>query len=432
MIGVIADDTTGANDIGVMFAKHGYLTQIATWQDGDALLDPAADAIVIDTDSRLDPPELAYKKVFAATRRLVELGCTPLHKKTCSVFRGNIGAEFDAMLDAAGGHFAIVSLAFPKNGRQTLHGIHTVHGQRLEESAFARDPVHPTRESNLVKILAAQTQRRVGLVDLESVHAGASALRSAIDAQRATCDYCVVDAVDQGDLATLAEATHDVAFLAGSSALAEELPKFWPSRAARDPLGGRNFPGPRNVLIVAGSLTPQTKAQTKALLAAGVPAATLDSRLVFSPVERTREIARVTAAALGHLRAGRDILVLADQTDAVVTTTKTLGAQDGLDPLAASKTVSAALADVALAVIEASGVQRLIVAGGDTSGTVCRRLGLRGNYVLREIAPGLPSGLALGRELLVALKSGSFGADDFLMTAVAHLKSLGEPSAPSR
>jgi len=424
MIGVVADDTTGANDIGIMFAKHGYLTQIATWHEGDALVDPAADVIVIDTDSRLDPPALAREKVFAATRRLVALGCTPLHKKTCSVFRGNIGSEFDAMLDAAGGRFAVVSVAFPKNGRQTHHGIHTVNGQRLEDSAFVRDPVHPTRESDLVKILSAQTSRRVGLIDLATVRAGAPALRAALEAQRSTCDYCLVDAVEQQDLTILAEAAHDFPFLAGSSALAEELPKFWPRRTPRDPLAGKDLSTPRNVLTVAGSLTPQTKAQTAALIAAGTPAVTLDSRLIFSPLDRAKEIDRVITAALGHLVTGRDALVLADQSETVVAATKALGEQQGLDPLAASKAVSAALADITLALVETARLKRLVVAGGDTSGTVCRRLGIRGNYVLHEIAPGVPSGLTLGRELLIVLKSGSFGAVDFLVRAGEHLKTL--------
>lgn len=425
MIGVVADDTTGANDIGIMFAKHGYATQIATWQDGAALVDSSVDVIVIDTDSRLDAPALARQKVWGATRRLVDLGCTPLHKKTCSVFRGNIGVEFDAMLDAAGGQFAVVSLAFPKNGRQTQHGIHTVHGQRLEDTAFAHDPVHPTHQSDLVKILSAQTRRPVGLVDLATVRRGADTLRAALLAQRANGGYCIVDATEQSDLTVLAEAAHDFPILAGSSALAEELPKFWPRRTPRDPLASRDFSAQRTVLTIAGSLTPQTKAQTAALIAAGVPAVTLDSRLIFTPAGRTRELERVIATARAELDAGRDTLVLADQSASTVAATQALGAEHGLDQLAGSKSVSAALADITHSLLESTGLKRLVIAGGDTSGTICRRLGIRGNYVLQEIIPGVPSGLAFGRELLIVLKSGSFGPPDFLLQAARHLKALG-------
>lgn len=429
MIGVIADDTTGANDIGVMFAKHGWATAVVAHDAPDPM--PDADALVLDTDSRLDPPAVAYEKAVAATRRLRALGCTWLHKKTCSVFRGNIGAEFDAMLDAAGGEFAVVSLAYPKNGRTTLGGIHTVHGRRLEQSAFARDPVHPTRESDLVSILQRQTRRRVSRIDLVTVRAGEAALRAALAERRAESNYCIVDAVEQADLTALARATHDWPLHAGSSALAEELPAFWPRPRGRDPLAGVALAAGSGVLTVSGSLTPQTRAQTAALREAGMTTVTLDSTRVFDAGENAAEIARVGAAAVAPLRAGRDVLVLAAQDDAAVEKTKALGAARGLDPLAASKAVSAALAEAATRIVTEVGVSRLVIAGGDTSGTVCRRLGIHGNWVLDEVATGVPAGLALGRSLLLVLKSGSFGDAGFLGAAVAHLKRLANPAVLS-
>lgn len=53
-----------------------------------------------------------------------------------------------------------------------------------------------------------------------------------------------------------------------------------------------------------------------------------------------------------------------------------------------------------------------------------RKLGIEGNYVLKEIEPGLPSGLSIGKEMLIVLKSGSFGKADFLVKAIDHLKDL--------
>lgn len=427
MIGIIADDTTGANDIGAMFAKHGWATAVVAHDAPDPL--PAADALVLDTDSRLDPPERAYAKVHAATLRLRSLGCGWLHKKTCSVFRGNIGAEFDAMLDASGGEFALVSLAYPKNGRATRDGRHTVHGVPLEQSAFARDPVHPMTHSDLVAILQAQTRRRVGQIDLATVRAGEGALRKAIAARWAECQYCVVDGVEQDDLARLAAAAHDWPWHAGSAALAEELPRFWRRPAPRNLLADAGGLGDGGVLVVAGSLTPQTRAQTTALRATGIATAVIDSRRLFDAAERVREVARAVATATTALRTGRDALVQAEQADDAVAATKVLGARAGLDPLATSRVVSAALADAVAEIAGQAEVRRLVVAGGDTSGAICRRLGIRGNWVLGEVTTGVPAGLALGRPLLLVLKSGSFGDADFLRTAVAHLHALGAPAA---
>src|SRR5690554_3614480 len=100
MIGIVADDVTGANDIGLMYAKHGYRAEVFSDYQELELNSIQADVVVLDTNSRADDPKVAYAKVFEATKRLLPLHCSLLTKKTCSVFRGNVGIEFDAMLDA--------------------------------------------------------------------------------------------------------------------------------------------------------------------------------------------------------------------------------------------------------------------------------------------------------------------------------------------
>ncbi|MCX7779727.1 MAG: four-carbon acid sugar kinase family protein [Negativicutes bacterium] len=425
MIGVVADDTTGANDIGIMFRKGGYLVKVVTYFPA-MKLDSDADVIIIDTDSRLDSAAESYRKVYNATKALAQLGCDLFHKKTCSVFRGNIGAEFDAMLDALGEEFAVVSLAFPKNGRQTKGGIHTVHGRLLEESEFRNDPVHPMRQSSLVDILQGQTKRKVCLAEIGTVRQGAAALRQAIDARRANCHYVIVDTVDQDDLRTVAEAVQGIRVLAGSSAIAEELPRFRPPVAFVDPLAGIDMHDANGVLVVSGSLMPQTRAQIGYLAQLGVYCLVFDSRVLYDNKAgdvhvHTEEL--ITAAAkLVHQ--GQDVLVMADNDPAVVRETKELGRLLGHEELAVSKAVSARLAEIAAAVVARTGLKRLVVAGGDTSGTICRKLGIQGNYVLNEIETGIPAGLAIGADMLIVLKSGSFGREDSLAKAVAHLKGL--------
>ncbi|MBS3991842.1 MAG: four-carbon acid sugar kinase family protein, partial [Erysipelothrix sp.] len=59
---IIADDFTGSNDTGVQFAKKGLRTVVTTNMDelGDNIL--SAEVAVIDTESRFDSKETAYKK----------------------------------------------------------------------------------------------------------------------------------------------------------------------------------------------------------------------------------------------------------------------------------------------------------------------------------------------------------------------------------
>ena len=59
------------------------------------------------------------------------------------------------------------------------------------------------------------------------------------------------------------------------------------------------------------------------------------------------------------------------------------------------------------------GVRRLVVAGGETSGAVVQALGVAALRIGAPIDPGVPWTQAEGRPLLLALKSGNFGALDF-------------------
>jgi len=426
LVGVVADDVTGAGDIGITYAKAGYRALVFGYR-ADEPPDYGGerpDVIVLDTDSRFNSPEQAYRKVYGATEQLKLAGCTHYVNKTCSVGRGNIGAEFDAMLDALGETNAVVVLGFPANGRQTLGGVHYVHGKKLEESEFRRDPVHPMTRSDLVGILQPQTRRKAASIGIETVDRGAEELRQEIAALKASTGYLIVDVRDQASLRTIAKAVRDERITAGASALSEELAL---ARGAKpDGLRGSGVP-PRpglGVVMAAGSLMPQTAAQLEALRRAGRTAMLeLDTLRLFEDGEREAEIARVADAMSASVLAGRDALAQASNAPEAVARTKAEGARRGLDDVAVSRLVSGAVAETIGRVLAATGQNRLVVAGGDTSAAVCARLGMRGMRVYREIAPGLPSCVSLGAEpLLLVLKSGSFGRDDFLAAAAEHVR----------
>lgn len=423
MIGIVADDITGGNDIGVMYAKAGVRTHVYlmdAWHPAQAGL---PQALVIDTNSRLDRPEEAYRKAYDATLALRDAGCDRYFNKTCSVFRGNIGAEFDAMLDALGASFMIVALGFPKNGRTTLGGIHYVRGEPLELSEFRYDPVHPMTRSNLLDILGSQTKRRVDGIPIEIVEKGPAALRREIERKRKSCNYLIVDVRDQESLRTIAEAVRDEPVLGGSSALAEELAPLWPGRQAVPDDSSPSEPaGAGGVFCAAGSLMPQTAAQIACAKRHGVAAFELDSLILLDQEKRERHMAERVRAVCAELAEGRSALLYASNDRQKVAETKRRAAALGLSNNEASRLVSDALSGAAAAVVRASGTRRLLVAGGETSAAVCAKLGIGGLRILREIEPGLPSCLSLGdTPIRLVLKSGSFGSETFFMKAIDHL-----------
>ena len=139
-----------------------------------------------------------------------------------------------------------------------------------------------------------------------------------------------------------------------------------------------------------------------------------------SPVRPSASPADPMAAVPGILaalapRLGREpVLVYSSADPEAVAAAKAKLGED------AGSRIEAALAVIAKALVEA-GVDRLVVAGGETSGAVVTALGLRVLAVGAEIAVGVPAVAALDRPLALALKSGNFGDRDFFATALAAL-----------
>ncbi|MFD1733171.1 four-carbon acid sugar kinase family protein [Deinococcus malanensis] len=391
-LGIVADDITGAGDIGGLLAKHGYAVRILSeGADWEALsvrfTQERTDALIIDTDSRFLPPEEARARVVRATRALQAAGCGAYWKKTCSVFRGNVGAEFDAMLQTLGLETGVAVAAFPKNGRATLHGEHFVRGVPLPDTEFGQDPVHPRRDANLVRDLGRQTPRPVSSLPIETVRAGVAALRTAVDGVSA--GYLLADAETQEDLRVLAQALANERVFLGSSGLAEELPAVWPAVEAFVPLQGAHWTHPQRVILIAGSVMPQTRVQVEHYVATGGTVYELDIPLALSDPERAAEL--LARLAGGALDAHSTVLLRSPNTPEQVAQARALGAVSGLTDLQVSQRISGTLASAAQLTAGRTGTQKLVALGGDTSAALTRALGITHTVVVEELAPVCPA-----------------------------------------
>lgn len=430
MIGIIADDLTGAADVGGMFLRRGISTA--------ALLCPRsgrpppdvcqADALVLDTMSRAVQPGEAYEKVRAAAAFLSERGARRLYKKICSGFRGNIGAELDALMDQTGAPSIAVVPAFPKAGRTTRAGCHYVHGQLLEASEFGRDPVCPVSESHLPTLLGTQTRRRVWLWPLEVVRGGGQELEGAVADLRREGGIAVVDAETQDDLRLLARALRDEPLVAGAAGLAEELAAAWP-REPRSRTCTRDSARPDQLvvkapadgpfLIVAGSLSDVTLRQNEHARRAGWPVVALTPNLrSHASAIRRGDLEGGVSDVREHLSAdGRCVLTLACDS----------GPGHGTGRRA--RLLVECLAGVVAQVHASVRLSGLVLTGGDTAESVACALGITGIRLIAQIETGAASGLALPAEsLLLVLKPGAFGAADFYSTAVRHLRQILGPT----
>src|SRR5260370_3297652 len=189
VLGVIADDFTGATDIAGMLVKGGMRTiqtiGVPAGRAGGGMIPDDVDAVVVALKTRSIAAKDAIAQSLAALRALQAAGCVRFFFKYCSTFdstdAGNIGPVGDALLEALGAKQAIYCPAFPENGRTIFFGHLFVGDVLLSDSPMRHHPLNPMTDASLVRVLARQTRHKVGLVALKQVQSGSATLRAALD-----------------------------------------------------------------------------------------------------------------------------------------------------------------------------------------------------------------------------------------------------------
>ena len=303
--------------------------------------------------------------------------------------------------------------ALPVNGRTVFNGHLFVGDSLLNESGMEMHPLNPMRDSDLRRVLAAQSTTTPGLIPARVVRAGADAVRRAIvEHRRKDIHFSIVDCVDDADLDVLGDAFNDLILVTGGSGLAVGLGKAW-VRERRveehdDPaaLEPREGPG----VILSGSCSQTTLAQVRAFEAQGGSVLRIDPVELANGTSALAEAAQWAGAGLGS----KPIAIVASDTpDGVAAVQSELGAEK------AGQVIEQAFAQLARALVS-NGVERLVVAGGETSGAVVSALGVEAMTIGPEIDSGVPWTQVVQGEcegLCLALKSGNFGDEDFFTKA---------------
>ncbi len=162
---------------------------------------PKAQVLVLNTNSRNLPGDVAYQKVYRICRHL---RARELYKKIDSTMRGNVGKEALAILKAQKIPKAIVVPTIPVLGRTVERGILRVHGIPLLQTPYARDPFHPLWSSKVPELLHRETGVRVDHLELKEVRRGPFHLAEKIE--RSPAQILSLDAVLQSDLKSIASA----------------------------------------------------------------------------------------------------------------------------------------------------------------------------------------------------------------------------------
>jgi len=403
LLGCIGDDFTGSSDLANTLAKQGMRAVQYCGLPKEAAA-PDVEAGVVALKSRSIEPREAVAQSLAALEWLKAQGCRQFFFKYCSTFdstlEGNIGPVADALAEALSAEPVVVCPAFPGTGRSLYQGHLFVKDRLLNESGMQNHPLTPMSDADIRRWLARQSRFRVGHVAAASVFAGADAIAAALNAEQAAGKrHVVVDALRDADLIEIGRAAKDLRLITGGSGVALGLP----ANFGKAPAPVAWTPQPGRAVALSGSCSEATRAQV-AWHAARHPAREIPAGAVIEGQLGAEELADWLLA-----QNGLPLAYSSADPEAVAAIQARYGRARSAQAL------EGFFAQVAR-LLRAGGVTRIVSAGGETSGAVVEGLDLSRLAIGPEIDPGVPA-LRAAPDLVVALKSGNFGSEDFFEKA---------------
>ncbi|MGM0396488.1 MAG: 3-oxo-tetronate kinase [Bacillota bacterium] len=409
--GCVADDYTGASDIASFFSLAGLkVLMFNELPDQDYVPSNDTNVIVIALKIRDIDPDLAVNQALQGFRWLKDKGAKQYFFKYCSTFdsttKGNIGPIIDSILEEFEEKYTIISPALPVNGRKVKNGKLFVNDVPLQESYMKNHPVTPMWDSRISELMKEQGKYNTYLVSIKDMKDGDEKIRSTIENGKGSHFYLVPDYFEESHEALIVKRFGDLKILTGSSGLAYELGrKFKEANKISDSESLKEI-SEGGGIVISGSCSVTTQGQIESFLATGNKAFRLYPDSLLKGEQTFEEI--ISFVESNHKD---DILIYSfssnlDNEDTHYTKEDRREILESTMGMIAYESIK-------------RGAKRIVVAGGETSGAVSKRLGYRSFMIGGSVSPGVPILIPeQDTDIRLVLKSGNFGDKDFFARAL--------------
>jgi uncharacterized protein YgbK (DUF1537 family) len=392
---IIADDFTGSNDTGVQLRKKGLDVEVLLFPTEEAL----DHSVVLDTESRILPPEEAYQKVKALTTKVAKNNDFQfIYKKIDSTLRGNIAKEIQAVMDVTQPDEIIIAPAFPKIKRTTKNGRHYLDGKPLMETEIANDPLTPVWTDDIMELLKKDFTSSIVLHSVADLAQG-------IWPEGLIHIFDIQEDSDLERLASIAKKRNKKQLFVGSAGLAEYL-----------------FEKPQlPTLSVVGSVSEVSLQQMNVAEKNGVRLVTID----LNDLVAENCIAKYSQLLEESLKKGDTILTVTRKKNDYTETIELFNRLGIPDKKEISRIIRESLAQITANTLKSTAVSGLFLTGGDTAIEVIHELQGTGCKILAEVEPGIVQCQLLGgafEGLLITTKAGAFGKEDSLYNSIQKMK----------
>jgi len=377
MIGVIADDLTGAAELAAVGLRYGLRTEILV----KGAPSGEADLVCVDTDSRSCVAEEAGRRAASAAKLLRTAKARWIYKKVDSVLRGQVTAEVESVMKQLRFKRAFLLPANPSLGRKIQDGRYFVRGRLINKTEFARDPEHPRNSSQVLRLLNHPQHNPICV----------SNLREALPVR----GIVIGEAATSQDVRRWALLRDSRTLSAGGSEffgalLTAENTKTSMSSAGLSPNGMVH-----RELFVCGTSSQSSRKFVKLEREQGTPVFSLPMELMwsaeFTPGAAEAISQRVVSAFQSHSRVILNV---------------------GLSPvreISVARRLADHLVQIAGLVLRQVGVGHIYAEGGATAAELVRHMGWARLSVLREPAPGVATLAIEGNSSqLLTVKPGTY------------------------
>ena len=423
LVGIIADDLTGANDTALQFKNSKIKILLDSTESPEN--DSDTEVWAISSESRNIPPEDAKNRIIETITTLNKnLNLEYFYKKIDSTLRGNIAIETLTMVELLGYDTAVVIPAFPQEKRITVGGYHLAGGVPIGRTEMARDPHSPITESHVPSLFISQLgedkSSLVGSIGLKTVMNGAGPILMAInDLVKAGKKLIVVDASSLVDIEQIVLAIDKSSYKilpAGTASTGTILAKLWlpqDEEEEKEPVVIPAIPK----LIISGSATSINANQIEQLEKSydyDVFSISLTTEMVMNGVNED-----ILNKIVSKLSEGETVLVHSS---------KMLEAFDGFSDeslkgeLTRAKLASKItdfLAELTKNVVEKINVV-LVTLGGETSYKCCRAISSKELILKDEVVPAIALCVDHKKQWIIT-KSGNLGTQNTLIEILNYI-----------
>lgn len=374
MIAVIADDLTGAAELGGIGLTYGLDVELAMSVNPQS----TAELLVIATDARSVPEAKAIEIMTEVSAALQTMKPRLIYKKIDSVLRGHVIAETMAQLDILDLAKALVVPANPALGRILIDGHYYVQGELIHQTHFSKDPEFPITESNVLKRLA------VNDVPISVQPSTATSLQPGI---------VVGEVGTQGDLKAWASRVDEQTLPVGGAGFFTAILEadHAPKRTAVQ----TTTLGPCR-LYVCGSAFGHSVDLVKKAAKTGNFVCYMPDTLMHSEGKESTELENWVASIVACFQRHEQVILAIEPGSAV-------------DTRRLAVYLRSVMAKAVKQVLDQVSVDELIIEGGSTASAVLREVGVTRLAVTQELAAGVVRSAAIEKnDLHVTVKPGSY------------------------